>query len=585
MPVMPKTRRHHNLLLRILPLAVVGLTLATPIARAQTTYTWVAPLAGTGTWSTPANWSPAGPPGTGDIALFTNNGAFPSPGVDLPFTIGRLQFDSTAQTYQFETSGNRITLNAVSNIGLQDNSTTGQDFFNQGFALANNQQWFVAASGITSLNDQGNVTEVGGARTLTKTGPGTLHLSGVNTFTGGLIIQAGRVNLSATNSITQAPVTVNNGILQLGGNEGLATDNALGTGATIAPLTINQGGLVTTFTSTQHTLNNLTINGGTLTGVLQGNPNNYVLSGASVTINGLATSTINALAGVQLSGASTFDVGQNVSGGPDLHVASVLSGSGSISKIGEGVMRLGNAAGNNYSGGTTISGGTLVAANTTGSATGGGAVAVNAGVTPGVLSGTGSVGGAVNVNAGGRLSPGFNAANPAAPGPGQLRASGNVTYTDPTGNGSLAVALAGAQTAEDAGSNARRSQLAVTGSMTFANGMTVDVSRIGTFGTLGIQNNYTIATAATLNAPAAFTSVSLTTGVGGGGSATANGMTLSVSGFNSGDVFTLLRQAQTLVLQYTPVPEPAAALAVLAAGLGVASWRRRARRRGEPAVG
>jgi len=71
---------------------------------------------------------------------------------------------------------------------------------------------------------------------------------------------------------------------------------------------------------------------------------------------------------------------------------------------GNGVITLGNAAGNTYRGTTTINGGVLVIANTSGSATGTGNVVINSG---GTLSGDGSVSGQVALNSGGVLDPGL----------------------------------------------------------------------------------------------------------------------------------------------------------------------------------
>jgi autotransporter-associated beta strand protein len=71
--------------------------------------------------------------------------------------------------------------------------------------------------------------------------------------------------------------------------------------------------------------------------------------------------------------------------------------------MGAGTFSLNRAAGNTYTGITTISAGTLLAMNTSGSATGTGAVTVNSG---GVLGGTGAITGTVMVNSGGHIAPG-----------------------------------------------------------------------------------------------------------------------------------------------------------------------------------
>jgi autotransporter-associated beta strand protein len=82
----------------------------------------------------------------------------------------------------------------------------------------------------------------------------------------------------------------------------------------------------------------------------------------------------------------------------------VISGTGSLIKIGRGKLILGNA--NTYSRGTTIERGKLVVKNVSGSATGSGPVTVN----DGILAGTGIVAGTVTVGtgagSGALLSPG-----------------------------------------------------------------------------------------------------------------------------------------------------------------------------------
>jgi autotransporter-associated beta strand protein len=80
-----------------------------------------------------------------------------------------------------------------------------------------------------------------------------------------------------------------------------------------------------------------------------------------------------------------------------------LSGAGTLVKTGSGTFTLARAAGNSYTGTTTISAGTLLVNNTSGSGTGTNSVTVNSG---GTLGGSGIVSGAVTVNSGGHLAPG-----------------------------------------------------------------------------------------------------------------------------------------------------------------------------------
>lgn len=80
------------------------------------------------------------------------------------------------------------------------------------------------------------------------------------------------------------------------------------------------------------------------------------------------------------------------------------NGTASIEKNGAGIVRLTNAAGNTYDGGTTVSAGTLIVTNTSNSATGTGGVQIAANA---ALGGTGSISGLVTASAANSIvSPG-----------------------------------------------------------------------------------------------------------------------------------------------------------------------------------
>jgi len=96
----------------------------------------------------------------------------------------------------------------------------------------------------------------------------------------------------------------------------------------------------------------------------------------------------------------------------------VISGTGSVSKVGRGQLVLENA--NTYTRGTTLERGSLVLQNSTGSATGSGAVTVNGGA----LSGLGSVAGTVTIGSG--VGKGASLA-PGGKGNGALHIGGSLT--------------------------------------------------------------------------------------------------------------------------------------------------------------
>lgn len=182
---------------------------------------------------------------------------------------------------------------------------------------------------------------VDGGGTLVKNGSGTLVLSGPNTYSGGTLIEAGSVSVSANESLgaPSGGITLNGGTLQVTG---------------------------TAFTSTNRAIN-LGANGG------------------------------------------GFDIADTAN---TFTIAQVLSGTGSLTKLGAGTLVLAGA--NSYSGGTTVSSGTLVLGSSTAAGTG----AVNV-LSGGLLKGSGTIG-ALSVGSGGMVAPG----NP----PGTLTVNGAVSF-------------------------------------------------------------------------------------------------------------------------------------------------------------
>lgn len=179
-----------------------------------------------------------------------------------------------------------------------------------------------------------------GDRGLTKSGAGTLSLSGTNTYTGGAMLSAGT--------------------LAIGNNA------AFGTGTVDL-----QGAAIRSTDSTARTI---------------GNPITFSANTTFAgTANLLFTGAVNAG-----SLAKTFTVTN-----AQTEFSGVISGSGARTKAGTGTLILSGA--NTYTGSTTVSAGTLAV---TGSIAAGGTVTVASGAT---LTGTGSIGGAVSFASGSRL--------------------------------------------------------------------------------------------------------------------------------------------------------------------------------------
>jgi autotransporter-associated beta strand protein len=246
------------------------------------------------------------------------------------------------------TLGGTLTYDATGNpLGSVIGSTGGT------LALGGNRIIAVGnstnAGATVDLAIYANIT--GASQSLTKTGDGYLTLSGASTYDGGTIINGGTLQLNATNALASGrDVTVNN---QSSGTTA-AFVLAGGFNQTIGALTL--GGSTTAVGSTS--INNVTIATGSM-----------LTLGGTVTYDGTANiGTSNIIGGtLALGGNRTFDVGNSTSTGSDLIVTSVVSGTGSLTKTGAGVLKFSGAAAT-YTGDTVINGGRIFLSGTVASA-------------------------------------------------------------------------------------------------------------------------------------------------------------------------------------------------------------------------
>ncbi|MBS0631963.1 MAG: autotransporter-associated beta strand repeat-containing protein [Verrucomicrobia bacterium] len=337
---------------------------------------------------------------TGGTLTITNGGSLGSAAVAFGTGGGTVNFNNASQTLTgLNTAGSSGTVNLSNATTLTMTEASGQ---NDTFA---------------------GVIAGGGA--VVKAGSGTLSLTGLNNYSGGMTLNSGVVNVSAGASVGSGPLTMKGGTLNL--NTASQSVSALnGTGGVIAlglgsTLVDNAVG-ADTFAGVLQGAGNLTKSGSgslTLTGANTYTGNTVVnngtltvgaggaLGGGSLAVNG---GTLNFKNGSQsVSSLSGSGGAVNLESGTTLTdnttatatFAGLITGEGNLLKSGNGTLILSGA--NTYTGSTTVAGGMLtVSAN---SAAGTGALTVNSGVvnlnnaTQSVASLNGT-GGTVNLGAG-----------------------------------------------------------------------------------------------------------------------------------------------------------------------------------------
>lgn len=164
---------------------------------------WAINQAGPSSWSTAANWTPntGFPNGTDTIAALTNNITTNNQiSLSAPITLGQLSIGDASGNSAFSiNSGHSITFSAATGSATLTRTATGTsaDTISPAIILANPLTVSVTnPTGSLALN--GAISESGGAKTLTKTGNGTLILNGSNTYTGSTIIDEGTLRFNTS---------------------------------------------------------------------------------------------------------------------------------------------------------------------------------------------------------------------------------------------------------------------------------------------------------------------------------------------------------------------------------------------------
>jgi fibronectin-binding autotransporter adhesin len=376
-------------------------------------------------------WSPQKVPGGGDVALWTaNSTASVAMGGNMNWR--GIQITAASGLALNITGGQTLNLGS---LGI-DMSTSGIDLtMSTKIVLSANQTWNINAGRTATFTGV-----VSGNRNLTKTGTGTLVLSGANTYKGTTTINAGTVSINSASSLgTSNTAVFLNQSATLRATGTFATSRGITLGGTGGP---SSGGTLEVTLANNVTRTGIISGNGSLTktgtGILTLNAANTYTGGTYVLGGTLATNNSSSLGpqptlgssnyAVHLAGGTTLlagfnnvsarqiELGYNSAGSATINVTQantlqtngLVYGNGGLIKTGLGTEILTNA--NTYTGGTAINGGTLQVNNTSGSGTGTGAVAVNSG---GTLSGVptavgfanpGTISGAVTVNSGGAVT-------------------------------------------------------------------------------------------------------------------------------------------------------------------------------------
>ena len=186
--------------------------------------------AGSGAWGTRNNWNTNRVPAATDSVQFNAASAGGQYNISLggARTTAGVTFSSATGTNYFTIGSSTYTLSV--NAGGITNNDAQTQVFNSGIYVNSAQAWTAAAGGFTfngNVGLQSNLTVAGtgtttvagvitdgatAAGSLTKTGTGTLVLSGANTYTGVTNISAGTLRLGANSVLSDSTaVTVASG--------------------------------------------------------------------------------------------------------------------------------------------------------------------------------------------------------------------------------------------------------------------------------------------------------------------------------------------------------------------------------------
>ena len=535
-------RRPIWLMLTLIFLATV------PWASAQSTLTWIGSAANTANASGTANWLDAtAPAGGSDYNFVFNPSDLVSPSrTAVTWNVANVGLLSLSLT---GSGGTNFTWGGSSSIALKGGITvnSGDHTFNTTATVANDATWDIAA-GSSLTRSAANSFTLGADRKITKTGAGTLLLTGANSGIAGVLeVQQGMLRVGANAALGSGTVALNGGTLLIAANTTLTNTSASVSVLGDSTLIVNRGANLGSIT---HLMGDLSAGAGKL----------RVESGSLIT----GTNTGEVVFGVTtLTNNATFETVNNGTGGTTrltLGAVGETGGARGLTKTGFGQLLLN--ANNSYSGATVVSAGSLtIGANgSVGSSTvldvaSGAALDVSA-VTGGfavgssqTLRGSGTVVGNTTVN--GALQPGNS--------PGLLTFNNDLTL------GGTAVT-----TMEIIGTGVRGTAfdaIDVVGLLTYGGNLTLS---LGT--TFGV-GSYSFDLFDFGSTGGSFDTVTL--GDLYSGSLVNDGGVWGLA--NGNDTWTFTQSSGLLQLNVVPEPSTYALLVLAAAGLGARVIRRRRR--------
>lgn len=206
---------------------------------------------GSGDWTAADQWwngTTNATWGSGDDAIFGNNGAGGAVTLPSPTRVNTLTFNAYTGTYTLGSGGSIITLKN----GITKNATgTGAAAIISPIALGAAQTWANHSAGalaigpdpvtnggfLLTVGGTGNTAVSGnieGAGGLTKTGAGILSLTGSNSYSGITTVSAGTLSFLNANTISAATSVAATGILRLGHATSMGTSTlGMASGATL----------------------------------------------------------------------------------------------------------------------------------------------------------------------------------------------------------------------------------------------------------------------------------------------------------------------------------------------------------------